>query len=158
MSEVSELKALVAQQGEMIRVLLDKLGEKVPALSKSSHEQVLALLRPPGPPSLIVRGCTSPVTGWKMDLVLDQNRKIIRFENYHHDGAETHIAQGGIVPDGMPIRDKDGQKNVAYRNWICTFYPKDNAFFVGKKFDATLAQTKNEPVVIESTVTEAAAE
>lgn len=62
--------------------------------------------------------------------------KIVTIEEYlYPPGIGKHVRDGGIVPDGMQIRDANGQEVPLYKQWRWEeFWKKDLAYYNRRPF------------------------
>lgn len=95
----------------------------------------LAAIRSGGqePPPVSGVRCTSPDTGSTFIAILFRG-KVVRLEDYARPAsAAKHVAEGGRVPDGLTINDRNGQPTALFRQWAWTeFWKADLSRFNGK--------------------------
>ena len=122
---------------------LTALTEKVASLTPKPAERIdgdelqrriLAELRGVGRPAPKMEhliGCKSELTGATFDVEI-QGGKVTCLPNYTLPaGHDKHIADGGLVPDGIELVLKGD--NYTYRVWLKdTFWIVDLKTFVGK--------------------------
>jgi hypothetical protein len=134
-----QLKALIAGVVEQVR------GPAVgPATSPlSPDDQVNAMvdqMRGTRPPHEITEvKCTSVETKASFTAIIAKSKtfpggRVIDLRDYTYpEGHEVHVAEGGIVPDGLTIRRPDGQPTKEYKHWKWTnFYQMDLRRYVGQ--------------------------
>jgi hypothetical protein len=90
----------------------------------------------PAIPEERVENCES-TSGARFTAVISHG-KVKVLENYEHPaGAEIHQAEGGIVPDGFPIRDTHGKLEPKFKQWKWeAFWQADINTFIGKPLPA----------------------
>lgn len=84
--------------------------------------------------------CKSPGTGATFNADV-QRETVIRLVDYAYPPeAETHQDQGGAVPNGLDVKDVNGQYTIQYKQWRYENYWKaDLALYVGKRFNKSIA-------------------
>ena len=82
-------------------------------------------------------------TGATMDLHVAHGI-VCQIPNYRYpEGIEAHQDDGGIVPNGMPIRDGNGALTTVYKDWkYDEFWKADLNTFVGRPVPHWARSTK----------------
>lgn len=118
---VERLERLEAKATPEGRISADELQQRIVAEIRGKDR--------PLPPSEILKGCRSELTGGVFDAWIE-NGLVKELRNYvHAPGYDKHEAEGGRVPNGMPI---DPEDKFGYAKWLSDEWRRDLAMFVGK--------------------------
>jgi hypothetical protein len=93
--------------------------------------------RPPLPTS-VVKGVTSE-TGSTFDALIDHRGNVVALDKYAHPtGVDVHQTDGGLVPQGLPIRDAGGGDfSMLFKQWRYeSFWAHDLNAYIGKPLPA----------------------
>jgi hypothetical protein len=82
-----------------------------------------------------LKACKSHVTGATFDAMVNHVGIVVELPNYvHPKGVDESVDAGGLVPHGVPIKDRNGQPTNEYKSWKwANFWKTDLQTFVGKK-------------------------
>lgn len=95
--------------------------------------------------------CESPATGATFKARVIRSRsfpkgRVVELLEYTEPaGYDVHTSDGGLVPDGVPIRSKEGSFTPQFKMWrYQTFWRRDLSEFVGKPFASYISATEAE--------------
>lgn len=85
--------------------------------------------------------CISPITGSSFRARCRPDGRVLELLDYKEpEGIDKHVSEGGLVPDGAPIKDQNGRLDADYKQWRWTeFWFADLKAWIGKKMPAGMA-------------------
>jgi hypothetical protein len=129
----------MSQIQSMVASLVDALKARPERMSIDEELKRFDVTRPPGRPQEVIE-CVSEISGSKFTAVVCASRtfpngRVVKLENYRYaTGSDTNEREGGLVPNGITVKNKSGTPTTEWHQWRWeNFWKADLCHYVGNE-------------------------